>query len=383
MVAQASTAADDVAPTKTAPRASKLTRQRVRSAWIFIAPMLIVLGLVAGYPLIQTMYYSLTDKLLTADHDTQFVGLSNYLFHGPNLDGFDEELDGYWVDYEPEGTDEYYGLVYRDDGVFYDYDTFDSQSGEMQPFDGEVETNQVFEWQGLLVDPLWWRSVWNTMTFSVVSVGLEIIIGMVVALILNANLPGRAVIRAAVLIPWAIPTIVSAQMWSWMLNDQYGVINEILLNWGWIDARLAFVADRTLALPSVIAVDVWKTTPFMALLILAALQLLPGEVYEAAKVDGIHPARQLFKITLPLIRPALMVAVIFRSLDALRIFDLIYVLTSGSRDTMSMSIFARQNLIDFQNVGYGSAISTGLFLIIAAFTAIYLALGRVNFNQER
>jgi len=341
--------------------------------------MLIILALVAGYPLVSTMYYSLTDRLLIADHNTQFVGLNNYLYHGPNLNDYDDEFEGYFVYYEPEDA----ALVYRDDGVFYDLDNEDADTGEIQPYEGEVDTTQVFEWQGLLVDSLWWRSVWNTMTFSVVSVGLEIILGMIVALVLNANLPGRAVIRAAVLIPWAIPTIVSAQMWNWMLNDQYGVINEILLSWGWIDARLAFTADRMLALPSVIAVDVWKTTPFMALLILAAMQLLPGEVYEAARVDGIHPVRQFFKITLPLIRPALMVAVIFRSLDALRIFDLIYVLTSGSRDTMSMSIYARQNLIDFQNVGYGSAISTGLFLIIAAFTAIYLVLGRVSFSQER
>lgn len=379
MTADASAIAPENLGTETAPRASKLTRQRVRSAWIFITPMLIMLALVAGYPLISTIYYSFTDRLLIADHNTQFIGFNNYLYYGPNLNNYDEELDGYFVYYEDTDA----ALVYRDDGVFYDLDTEDPDTGAMDPYAGEIDTADVFEWQGLLVDSLWWRSVWNTLTFSVVSVGLEIVIGLVVALILNANMPGRAVIRAAVLIPWAIPTIVSAQMWSWMLNDQYGVINEILLSWGWIESRLAFTADRFLALPSVIAVDVWKTTPFMALLILAALQLLPGEVYEAAKVDGIHPVKQFFRITLPLIRPALMVAVIFRALDALRIFDLIYVLTSGSRDTMSMSIYARQNLIDFQNVGYGSAISTGLFLIISAFTLIYLMLGRVNFDQER
>ena len=172
-------------------------------------------------------------------------------------------------------------------------------------------------------------------------------------------------------------------MWGWMLNDQYGVINEVFLGLGFIEDRLAYTANPLLALPSVIAVDVWKTTPFMALLILAGLQLLPGECYEAARVDGIHPVRVFFKITLPLIRPALMVAVIFRSLDALRIFDLIYVLTSNTRDTMSMSVYARQQLVDFQNVGYGSAASTTLFLIITSFTVIYIALGRVNFGSER
>ena len=131
---------------------------------------------------------------------------------------------------------------------------------------------------------------------------------------------------------------------------------------------------------AVIMVDVWKTTPFMALLILAALQMLPTDCYEAARVDGIHPVKVFFKVTLPLIKPALMVAVIFRLLDALRIFDLIYVLTSNSRDTMSMSVYARQQLVDFQAVGYGSAASTLLFLTVALCTVLYITFGRVRFE---
>ena len=253
----------------------------------------------------------------------------------------------------------------------------------LSPYEGEIDTSAVFSWQGVLADAQWWRSVWNTIWFSVISVTLELVLGLAIALILNANMPGRGLLRAAVLIPWAIPTIVSAQMWGWMLNDQYGVINEIMLWAGLISERMAWTANPSTALPAVIAVDVWKTTPFMALLILAALQLLPGEIYEAGKVDGIHPVRMFFKVTLPLIRPAVMVAVIFRALDALRIFDLIYVLTSNSRDTMSMSIYARQQLVDFQNVGFGSAASTVLFVIIATFTVLYIVLGKVNFDGGR
>ena len=135
-------------------------------------------------------------------------------------------------------------------------------------------------------------------------------------------------------------------------------------------------------MPSVIMVDVWKTTPFMALLILAALQMLPVDCYEAARVDGISPVKVFFKVTLPLIRPALMVAVIFRVLDALRVFDLIYVLTSNSKDTMSMSVYARQQLVDFQQVGFGSAASTVLFFMVALCTAAYLTLGRVKFDGD-
>jgi trehalose/maltose transport system permease protein len=129
-------------------------------------------------------------------------------------------------------------------------------------------------------------------------------------------------------------------------------------------------------------VDVWKTTPFMALLILAALQLLPDELYEAAAVDGLGPVRSFLWITLPLIRPALMVAVIFRTLDALRVFDLMYVLTGNSRATASMSVYARQQLVDFQDLGYGSAASTFLFLVIAAFTVLYITVGRIRFDAS-
>lgn len=403
-------------------RASKLTRQRVRSAWIFLAPMLIVLLLVAGWPLLRTFSLSFTDERLQANYEAQWVGFDNYLYYGPERDAFDRLLGGFFVD-PPDGEEVFYyppenafypidaAFDALDDGAFraaeqaeqealdggatsaeataaFDeaYDTYRLQASDLAAINARtvaVDRESVFRWQGVLVDPLWWRSVWNTVVFAVVSVFFEMVLGTVIALVLNANMPGRGLLRAAILIPWAIPTIVSAQMWGWMLNDQYGVFNEILISWGWIEERIAFTADQSLALPAVIAVDVWKTTPFMALLVLAALQLLPGEVYEAAKVDGIHPVRVFFRITLPLIRPALMVAVIFRALDALRIFDLVYVLTSGSRDTMSMSVYARQNLVDFQDVGYGSAISTALFVIIAGFTVIYIALGRVNLGQER
>lgn len=296
------------------PRASHLTRSRIRSAWIFLAPMLLILALVAGWPLLRTIWFSFTDARLNTMGSYEFIGLSNYNF--------------------------------------------------------------------LWDDPVWLQAVWNTFVFSAASVTLETILGMIIALTLNAAFPGRGLLRAAILIPWAIPTIVSAKMWSWMYHDQFGVINDILLNVGLISQPIAWTANPDLALAAVVAVDVWKTTPFMALLILAALQMLPSEVYEAGKVDGIHPVKMFFKVTLPLIRPALIVAIIFRTLDAMRIFDLLYVLTAGSRETASMSIYARQQTIDFTDVGYGSAASTSLFLIIALLTIGYLMLGRVNFGKE-
>jgi trehalose/maltose transport system permease protein len=299
---------------------SDLTRSRLLSAWLFLLPMLVVLLLVAGYPLVQTVWLGFTDANLADLSQSEFIGIDNY-----------------------------YASV---DGKSY----------------------------GVLVDKDWWNAVWNTLEFAVFSVLIETVLGLVVALVLNASFRFRGLVRAAVLIPWAIPTVVSAKMWGWMLHDQFGFINDKLMWLGVISQPIAWTASSDWAMKSVIMVDVWKTTPFMALLILAALQMLPMQCYEAARVDGIHPVKVFFRVTLPLIRPALMVAVIFRFLDALRIFDLIYVLTSNSKDTMSMSVYARQQLVDFQQVGYGSAASTLLFLIIALITVIYIVVGRVRFD---
>lgn len=311
-----------------AARRSPLARRRVRTAWLFLAPMLFVLGLVAGWPFLRTVYYSFTDASLADLDARQWVGFDNY-FSILRL---------------PSGR------------VLYD---------------------------GLLVDPVWWRAVWNTVRFAVVSVACETVLGMVVALALNAEFPGRGIVRAAILIPWAIPTIVSAKMWQWMLNDQFGIINVVLLNLGLIHEKIAWTASADTAMIAVLIVDIWKTTPFMALLILAALQMLPREILEVAKLDGASPWQIFWRVTLPLIRPAVMVAVIFRALDALRIFDLIYVLTPNNVQTKSMSIFARENLFEFDKFAYGSAASTLLFLIIGLLTIAYIRLGRLSLDGGR
>ena len=215
---------------------------------------------------------------------------------------------------------------------------------------------------GLLLDPGWWGAVGNTVLFAVVSVSLETTLGLGIALLLNHPSKARTLLRACVLVPWAVPTVVSAKIWSWMLHDQFGVVNDLLLRARLIAEPVAWLSDPHTALAAIILVDVWKTTPFMVLLVLAALQMLPRDIYEAARIDGAGPVTRFLRITLPLIRPALMVAVIFRSLDALRMFDLVYVMTGTSDGTMTMSVFARQQLVDFQDVGYGSAAST---LVIA------------------
>jgi trehalose/maltose transport system permease protein len=314
--------------TGTGSAQSDLTRERLRAAMWFLVPMLFALALVAGWPLGRTIYFSFTDASLTHLDSARFIGFNNYLG---------------WVTLK---------------------------SGR-----------HLFS--GLLADPDWWNAVWNTIRFSFLSVALETILGMIVALFLNAEFPGRSLVRAAILIPWAIPTVVSAQIWNWMLNDQFGIFNDMLKTVGLINHNIAWTATDQTAMFSVLLVDVWKTTPFMALLILAGLQMVPKDIYEAASIDGVSPVKQFFKITLPLVRPALMVAVIFRLLDAMRIFDLIYVLTPNSSATKTISVLARENLVDFDKFAYGSAQSTMLFLIIFAMTLLYMWIGKVRFDGGR
>jgi trehalose/maltose transport system permease protein len=318
------TAVTAPAPAIAEPAArSDLTRQRVGSAMLFLVPMLLGLALVAGWPLLRSIYFSLTNASLNDLEGATWVGFANYLS---------------WKTL-PSGRTLYYGV---------------------------------------LADPSWWNAVWNTLRFSVVSVLLESALGMAVALALNAEFPGRGIVRAAILVPWAIPTIVSAKMWSWMLNDQFGILNDMLLNLGLIHEKIAWTATPETAMFAVLLVDVWKTTPFMALLILAGLQTIPKDIYEAALIDGVPPVKTFLKVTLPLVRPALMVAIIFRLLDAMRIFDLIYVLTPNSAQTKTMSIIARENMFDFDKFAYGSAQAAILFLIIFTTVIVYIWLGRVN-----
>lgn len=314
----------------TATSGQSLQGQRAKAAFWFLVPMLIMLALVAAWPLFRSISFSFTD----ASADTIFNGQAE------------------WVGFE--------NYIER-----------------------RVRDNGDVRWRGVLVDPDWWNAVWNTVRFAFVSVFLETVLGLLVALVLNAEFKGRGLVRAAILIPWAIPTIVSAKMWGWMLNDQFGIINYMLLGVGLIDAPIAWTARPDTAMIAVLIVDVWKTTPFMALLILAGLQMIPRDMYEAAKIDGIHPVKVFFKVTLPLLKPALLVAVIFRLLDALRIFDLIYVLTPQSDATVTMSVLSYREIQQFGDYGEGSAMSTLLFLIITIFVALYIKLGRVDLSGEK
>jgi len=222
----------------------------------------------------------------------------------------------------------------------------------------------------------WWKAVYNTFIIAFVSVPLETILGLIIAMILRSHFKGKGFMRVVVLIPWTIPTIVSARMWAWMLNDVYGIINDLLMRASIIDSPIPWIASNSLSIISIILVDVWKATPYMALLLLAGLQSLPQDCFEAAEVDSIPMRRTFFKIILPLMKPTIIVAMIFRTLDAIRIFDLVYILSSGSSATATMSVFARKQLIDYADVGYGSAAATALLFFIAFLSIIYVSFHR-------
>ena len=281
-----------------------LTLRQVRLAWILVLPTLLVVVLVAGYPLAQVFYWSFFKADIAFVEPPEFVGLENYAY--------------------------------------------------------------------LFQDPDFRQALWNTLKFTVVSVSLETVLGLAIALIIHSNFRGRGLVRTAILIPWAIPTVVSAKMWQWMLNDVYGVINVLGVKLGLLSQKVAFLARPELLLPSIIAVDVWKTTPLMALLLIAGLQMIPEELYEAASIDGASRWQQFWSITLPLLTPALVVALIFRTLDALRVFDVVFVMSGVNPATRTLAVYNRQTLVDFQDLGYGSAISVAILVIIFAFVLLYM-----------
>jgi trehalose/maltose transport system permease protein len=184
--------------------------------------------------------------------------------------------------------------------------------------------------------------------------------------------------RAMMLVPWAIPTVVAAQMWRWMYNDTYGVFDDFGVRAHLLSHNVAWIAQPNTALGAAAATDIWKTTPFVALLLLAGLQVIPTELYEAARVDGASALQQFWRITLPLLRPAILVALIFRTLDALRVFDVFYVFFGNRPDTQTMAIFAQDTIVGTGDVGYGSAACVAIFLIIGLFTVIYVTFVRVE-----
>jgi multiple sugar transport system permease protein len=278
----------------------------IERPFLFVLPVLGLMGTVAFYPLVSTFRLSLRDEL-PIFQISRFVGFSHYV-----------EL---WYD-------------------------------------------QRF-----------WHSLSNTLYFAVVSVSLEVLLGLGAALLLHQIFPGRGLVRALVLSPWFIPTVVAARMWEWMYNPQLGVLNFLLQQSGLFTEGINWLGQPSVALHAAILADVWKTAPFAALLILAGLQTIPPDLYQAARVDGARSVQAFWHITLPLLTPVLGLTILFRMLDALRVFDIVYVLTGGgpANTTETLSIYAYRLSFQTLQFGLGAAVAVVIFGLVLTVSLVSLS----------
>ncbi len=341
---------------------SDLAKSEERMAIWLLVPTLVVLFAIAIFPLGRVFYTSFTNEVFASTTETQFVGFANY-----------RQLLSLTIRELPPVLDA-------------------SGNSEIDPKTGQIvyerainilprepiryrEADQfgVFGHRYVVgaTDPEFILAMRDTLSFTFWTVLFETILGLIVALVVNVKFTGRGMMRAVMLVPWAIPTAVSSKMWEWMFGStRTGFFNVIFQNLGLSNGQTPFLESSAWQMPAMIMIDVWKTTPFMALLLLAGLQLIPADIYEAADMDGASKMRQFFSMTLPLLKPTLAVALIFRTLDALRVFDLFQIVLAQTR--YSMASFSYYELISNRAAGYSSASSVVIFLVIFLFAIMYI-----------
>ncbi len=237
----------------------------------------------------------------------------------------------------------------------------------------------VDNYVSVLTSNLWWTDVFNTLFITVISVSVELVLGMAIALVMHRAIFGRGVVRTSVLIPYGIITVVAAFSWQFAFASDTGFVNQLPL----IADDMAWFGDRFSSFAVIIMAEIWKTTPFMALLLLAGLTTIDDGLYEAAKVDGASAVQRFFRITLPLIKPAILVALLFRTLDAFRVFDSIFIMTGGALDTESVSILGYNQLIERLNLGLGSAVSVLIFVAVLIIAFIFVKGFGVRMQEGR
>jgi multiple sugar transport system permease protein len=231
----------------------------------------------------------------------------------------------------------------------------------------------------VLTSSTWWSAFFNTMVVTVSSVALELVLGMLIALVMHRAIFGRGPVRAAVLIPYGIITVVAAFAWRYAFDPATGFIQGLPL----VADDANPLGERGGSFVVIVMTEVWKTTPFMALLLLAGLALVPDELHEAARVDGAGPFQRFFRITVPLMKPAILVALLFRTLDAFRVFDTIFIQTRGANDTESVSILGYNVLINRVNLGLGSAVSVLIFLCVILIAVLFVKGFGASTAQQR
>nr|WP_153009569.1 sugar ABC transporter permease [Mastigocoleus testarum] len=215
-------------------------------------------------------------------------------------------------------------------------------------------------------DGRFWNSLWTTTIFTTASVIIELLLGLGIALVLNQKFVGRGVMRTVAILPWALPTALIGLAWAWIFNDQFGVANDILLRLGFIDTGINWLGEPTLAMVAVIFADVWKTTPFISILLLAGLQSISPDLYEAHSIDGASSWQSFRQITLPLLMPQILIAMLFRFAQAFGIFDLIKVMTEGGPGgaTEVVSMYIYSTVMRYLDFGYGAALVVVTFLLL-------------------
>jgi multiple sugar transport system permease protein len=232
-------------------------------------------------------------------------------------------------------------------------------------------------YQTVLASNLWWQDLFTTLFIMAVSVAIELVLGMALALVMHRALVGRGLVRASILVPYGIITVVAALAWQFAFTPGTGFVDS------WLGTDKAWLTEHGSSLFVIIATEVWKTTPFMALLLLAGLSLVPEELGEAARVDGATRAQVFRKVTLPLMKGAILVALLFRALDAFRVFDTIFIQTGGANQTESVSILGYNQLLNRLNLGIGSAISVLIFICVFIIAVIFVKVLGANLAQQR
>lgn len=288
-----------------------MSASTLRVSWLLLLPMLVIMLVVTGFPLVNTLWLAFTDAALTGrGYDGQFVWFDNFLY--------------------------------------------------------------------IVGDRKFRAALGATFYFSIVSVGIEVVLGVLVALLLNQEFHGRTLVRALLILPWALPTIVNAMMWRLIYNPDFGALNALLTQLGLIADYRSWLGDPRTAMNAIIVADVWKNYPLIALIVLGALQTVPRDLYEAAAIDGAGVFRRFWYVTLPGILGALSVALVLRSIEAFKVFDIIYVMTRGgpADKTKTVSFFVYQESFSYLRAGSGAAYALTVTAISGVLIALYIVMLR-------
>jgi multiple sugar transport system permease protein len=348
----------------------RFQKKEVLTAYAFLIPIIIVLVAFILIPVIGTIITSFEEPIKGTPKSFSIEQFENEIL--PKLE-FDSDVDFLNKMYSKQNGEYVLKKDIKDiekEQIDFTLKLIDYEKGSR--FAGFKNYAELFTQKDF------GRSLLFTLGFAVTTVILEIILGMIFALLLNEAFPGRGILRAVVLIPWAIPTIISARTWELIYNFNYGILNFLVKNLGLATEGVNWFGEPMSAFWAIVIADVWKTTPFVVIILLAGLQAIPTDIYKQARIDGTGMFKTFWKITLPLIRPVLTIALIFRTIDAMRIFDLVYVLTGGGPGgaTETLSTLGHQYFVQYNDFPMGSAISVLTFVIAFSISILYIKAGK-------